>query len=171
MTLNGTWFTQFLYPFRIPGIGKSHNWLVPNCRVWYDTRTHHPFSLGTVLFMKSFSTWDLSVFVHYSITVSEVAFFTGVSTWKMHVHAFKWRWHQRRQYVRLRATTTTTTTTKQWLQQRQQTKEKSNKKKTSPQQDGQRDSELFLHLLVSLHVGNKSDKVFLPRLSYKATAF
>ena len=60
---------------------------------------------------------------------------------------------------------------KQWLQQRQQTKEKSNKKKTSPQQDGQRDSELFLHLLVSLHVGNKSDKVFLPRLSYKATAF
>ena len=42
--------------------------------------------------------------------------------------------------------------------------------KTSPQQDGQRDSELFLHLLVSLHVGNKSDKVFLPRLSYKATA-
>lgn len=43
--------------------------------------------------------------------------------------------------------------------------------KTSPQQDGQKDSELFLHLLVSLHVGNKSDKVFLPRLSYKATAF
>ena len=43
--------------------------------------------------------------------------------------------------------------------------------KTSPQQDGQKDSELFLHLLVSLHVGNKSDKVFLPRLSYKTTAF
>ena len=43
--------------------------------------------------------------------------------------------------------------------------------KTSPQQDGQKDSELFLHLLVSLHAGNKSDKVFLPRLSYKTTAF
>ena len=170
MTLNGTWFTQFLNPFRIPGIGKSHNWLVPNCRVWNNTWTHHPFSLRTVLFMNRLSTRDLSVMVRYWITVSEVAFFTGVSTWKVHVHAFKWRWHQRRQYVRLRATTTTTTT-KQWLQQRQQTKEKALITKTSPQQDGQKDSELFLHLLVSLHVGNKSDKVFLPRLSYKATAF
>ena len=27
-------------------------------------------------------------------------------------------------------------------------------RKTSPQQDGQRDSELFFHLLVSLRVGN-----------------
>ena len=130
MTLNGTWFTQFLNPFRIPGIGKSHNWLVPNCRVWNNTWTHHPFSLGTVLFMNRLSTRDLSVMVRYWITVSEVAFFTGVSTWKVHVHAFKWRWHQRRQYVRLRATTTITT--KQWLQQRQQTKEKSINNENKP---------------------------------------
>ena len=48
---------------------------------------------------------------------------------------------------------------------------KKQKKKTSPQQDGKRDSELFLYLLVSLHVGNKSDKVFLPRLWYQSNSF